>query len=182
MAVRFTVLASGSAGNAIVVQPGGCGVLFDAGLRRDILQQRLEKAGLAGLPLAGLVLTHTHGDHWNEGVLSWLARQGVPLFCHPSHQLVLGRAAGFREMQQAGLVRTYATGEEFAPGPGLRAWPIPVSHDGGATFAFRVEGPADLFGSAAVVGIATDLGIWEEELAVRLGSQVFAGLGGCLVV
>ncbi len=168
MGLRFTVLASGSAGNASVIQAGASAILIDAGLQRSLLLERLERAGLARAPIAGLVLTHTHGDHWNDSALSWLAGLGLPLYCHPSHHTVLSRSAGFRGLLAAGLVRAYASGEAFAACPGLTVTPHPVRHDGGATFAFRVEGQADLFGETSVLGLATDLGVWEEPLAELL--------------
>jgi phosphoribosyl 1,2-cyclic phosphodiesterase len=163
--MRFTVLASGSAGNASVLQSGPSALLIDAGLNRTLLTGRLEEAGLSQAPLSAVVLTHTHSDHWNDSALNWLAGRSLTLFCHPSHHTVLSRSAAFRTMLEAGLVRPYTTGEAFEPCPGVRATPSPVRHDGGATFAFRFEGPADLFGSAPVLGLATDLGVWEEPLA-----------------
>ena len=166
--MRFTVLASGSSGNANVVQAGGSAVLIDAGLAPRILEERLALVGLAGVPLEGMLLTHTHGDHWNDAALSWLGERGASLFCHPSHHTVLSRSAGFRRLLEAGRVRAYATGEEVELAPGLRGKPHPVRHDGGATFAFRIVGPGDLFGDAPVLGLATDLGVWDESLAEAL--------------
>ena len=168
MGLRFTVLASGSAGNASVAQTSSSAVLIDAGLAPRLLEERLALVGLSSLPLSGMLLTHTHGDHWNDAALGWLHERGAALFCHPSHHTVLGRSAAFRCMLEAGRVRPYATGEEVELAPGLRARPHPVRHDGGATFAFRIEGPADLFGSAPVLGLATDLGVWDAGLADAL--------------
>jgi phosphoribosyl 1,2-cyclic phosphodiesterase len=165
MELRFTVLASGSSGNCSVLQSGASAILIDAGLQRPGLLGRLEKAGLADVPLAGMVLTHTHGDHWNDSALSWLAGQGVPLYCHPSHHTALARSAGFRSLLKAGMVHGYSSGETFEPCPGMSFTPHPVRHDAGATFAFRVESPPDLFGASAILGLATDLGMWEEALA-----------------
>jgi hypothetical protein len=39
-----------------------------------------------------------------------------------------------------------------------------VRHDGGETFGFRLDGPPDLFGRAAGIGYAADLGTWDEAL------------------
>ncbi|MBY0232054.1 MAG: MBL fold metallo-hydrolase, partial [Gemmataceae bacterium] len=166
--MRFTVLASGSAGNASVVQAGGSAVLIDAGLQPRLLEERLGMVGLAGAPLSCAVLTHTHGDHWNDAALSWLHERGAGLVCHPSHQPSLERSAGFRRMLEAGSVRFYASGEAVELAPGLKGRPHPVRHDSGATFAFRLEGPGDLFGSAAALGLATDLGVWDPSLAEAL--------------
>jgi phosphoribosyl 1,2-cyclic phosphodiesterase len=168
MGLRFTVLASGSAGNVNVLHSAASAILLDVGLQRSVLLERLASAGLAHVRINSLVLTHTHGDHWNDSALAWLYDQNASLFCHPSHHLVLSRSSAFRGLVNDGRVKDYAAGVEFSPAPGMRALPIPVRHDGGATFAFRIEGPADLFGAASVVGHATDLGTWDEELADHL--------------
>src|SRR3954454_8119433 len=85
MGLRFTVLASGSAGNCSLVQSDTGAVLLDAGLAPRVLLERLELAGQPAAVVQGMLLTHTHGDHWNDAVLTWLADRRLPLFCHPSH-------------------------------------------------------------------------------------------------
>jgi phosphoribosyl 1,2-cyclic phosphodiesterase len=62
--MRITVLASGSRGNATLIEAGGTTVLVDAGLAPKELRARAEAA--RGRPLEridALVLTHAHGDH-----------------------------------------------------------------------------------------------------------------------
>jgi phosphoribosyl 1,2-cyclic phosphodiesterase len=116
-----------------------------------------------------MLLTHTHTDHWNDRILGWLARRKLPLFCHPEHHPALGRdSAAFARLLKAGLVRSFQPGEALALAPNLRCLPVAVRHDSGATFAFRLEGPADLFGRAAAVGYASDLGTWNDELVEHL--------------
>src|SRR5262249_32611360 len=43
--------------------------------------------------------------------------------------------------------------------------PLPVRHDGGATFGFRLEAAPDLFGRATCLAYAADLGCWDDALA-----------------
>jgi hypothetical protein len=45
---------------------------------------------------------------------------------------------------------------------------LPLRHDGGATFGFRLEGAADLLGWRSAIGYVADLGCWDEELANHL--------------
>src|SRR5829696_1948206 len=158
MTLRFTVLASGSAGNATLVQADGFGVLLDAGLGPKQFSERLQEAGLSWANVQAMLLSHTHSDHWNDRTLDWLARRGLPLYCHPGHHAVLNRyATAFARMSSAGLVRTFTPGEPLALSPGLRVLPLPVRHDSGETFGFRLDGPGDLFGRAVSVGYASDL-------------------------
>ena len=170
MTLRYTVLASGSGGNASLIQSGGFGVLLDAGLGPKDLTNRLKEAGHTPDCVQAMLLTHTHTDHWNGSVLTWLSRRHIPLYCHPSHHEVLSRYSGkgFAKLQAAGLLRSFAANEEFLLGPGLRCRALPIRHDAGATFGFRLDGPPDLFGASSAIGYAADLGTWDDHLAAAL--------------
>lgn len=166
MTLRFTVLASGSGGNASLVQTDSFGLLLDGGLGVKDLTARLRLAGHGIGCVHGMLLTHTHTDHWNDSLFSHLARRGLPLWCHPGHHAVLSRySKGFAKLLDANLVRAFAAHEEFRPALGLRCRPLPIRHDGGPAFGFRLEGPPDLFGRAAALAYAADLGTWDDELA-----------------
>ncbi|MFQ3594121.1 MAG: MBL fold metallo-hydrolase, partial [Gemmataceae bacterium] len=164
MSVRFTVLASGSAGNASLVQTDDGSILLDGGLQPRTLLERLTSRNLASLSIRAMLLTHTHGDHWNDALLGWLADGERLLYCHPSHHIKLSRSAHFRRLLDAKLVRDYEAEKGLDLPAGLRAVPIPLRHDGGATFGFRLQGPANLFGEAVVLGYAADLGVWDDRL------------------
>src|SRR5438105_12739746 len=169
MTARFTVLASGSTGNACLLQAGGSGLLIDCGLGPRRLAERLAACDLAWRHVHAAVLTHTHSDHWHEATLAHLARLGVPLYCHPAHDDYLGDASpAFAELLAAGRVRSYDPAADFAPAPGVTCRPLPVPHDGGPTFGFRFEAAGGLFGPAWAVGYAADLGCWDEALARAL--------------
>ena len=45
---------------------------------------------------------------------------------------------------------------------------MPLRHDGGGSFGFRLEGGRDLFGRAAALGYVADLGCWDDDLAAGL--------------
>lgn len=165
MTIRFTLLASGSAGNAALAQSGTFGVLLDAGLSVKELTSRLRLAGLGWEHVGAMLLTHTHSDHYSDSALAALARRGLPLYCHPAHHAVLERTtASFAKLLKAGLVCSFEGNEEWRVGP-FRCRALPVRHDSGAAFGFRLDGPTDLFGRGAAVGYAADLGTWDEELA-----------------
>ena len=63
MAVRFTVLASGSGGNASFLEAGDFGLLLDIGLGPRQLAKRLAAAGAGWSRVRAVLLTHTHSDH-----------------------------------------------------------------------------------------------------------------------
>ena len=78
-AVRMTVLASGSKGNATVVSAGGTSLLVDAGLSCRELVRRMVLAGEDPAGLTAILITHEHLDH--VAGLAVLARKlGIPVF------------------------------------------------------------------------------------------------------
>jgi phosphoribosyl 1,2-cyclic phosphodiesterase len=116
-----------------------------------------------------VLLTHTHSDHWKETTLLHLHRYKIPLWCHDGHHTVLRTYSdGFLALHAAGLVRSFEPNEDFDLCPHLRCRALPVRHDGGATFGFRLEGFGDLFGHGGAIGYVADLGCWDEELAAQL--------------
>ena len=169
MTARFTVLASGSTGNAYLLQADGAGVLIDFGVGPRRLGRRLAACGLAWRDVHAVLLTHTHSDHWHEATLAQLADLGVLLFCHQAHCDYLTTASRtFGTMVASGKVRGYESGADFGVVPGIACQPIPVSHDCGPTFGFRFEGADGLYGPDWAVGFAADLGCWDDGIARAL--------------
>src|SRR5579871_4241712 len=106
--MRFTVLASGSSGNASLVQTAGFGVLIDVGLGPRQIASRLAQIGLSWSAVQAVLLTHTHSDHWKETTLLQLHRYKIPLWCHAGHHTVLRTYSdGFLALHGADLVRSF---------------------------------------------------------------------------
>src|SRR5437773_1285760 len=169
MAMHFTVLASGSSGNASLLEADGFGVLIDAGLGPRQLAQRLAAVGRSWRRVQAVVLTHTHGDHWRGRTFAYLARHGIPLYCHCEHvNGLVAESAAFRDLADLNLVRFYEPDVTIAVGPSLRLRPFAVSHDGGATCGFRFDGPADFFGAGWALAYLADLGAWPDALLASL--------------
>src|SRR5580692_11674699 len=105
MTVRFSVLASGSSGNACLLEAHGFGLLLDAGLGPRLLASRLSAIGANWSAIHAVVLTHTHADHWNDRTFNHLIRPRIPLYCHALHHAPLRQASpAFFELRGAGLV------------------------------------------------------------------------------
>jgi phosphoribosyl 1,2-cyclic phosphodiesterase len=167
--VRFTVLASGSAGNASLVQVDNFGLLIDIGLGPRQIADRLHQIDQSWSAVQAVVLTHTHSDHWKDATLSFLNRRQIPIYCHAGHLPVLQKyGSASTEMESAGLLRPFEENQELILSPGLRCRPLRVRHDSGPTFGFRVEGPPDLFGGAVALAYAADLGCWDDDLVDQL--------------
>ncbi len=160
MGLRFSVLASGSSGNASLIEADGFGVLIDAGLGPRLLGSRLTAIDRTWPNVHAVVLTHTHADHWKERTFSQLLRLGIPLYCHHDHHQSLRMASSmFADLHRAQLVRDYEPGQPLRLSPALTCIPLAVSHDD-TTCGFRFEASADLFGQPLAVGYAADLGCW----------------------
>ncbi|HEX8846412.1 MAG TPA: MBL fold metallo-hydrolase [Pyrinomonadaceae bacterium] len=61
--MKFTVLGSGSTGNAILIAAGETRVLVDAGLSAREMVRRLTSVGCDPSQLDGVIVTHEHSDH-----------------------------------------------------------------------------------------------------------------------
>ncbi|HEY4553275.1 MAG TPA: MBL fold metallo-hydrolase [Bacillaceae bacterium] len=63
MTMQFSVLASGSSGNAIYVENGEHSFLVDAGLSCKQIDGLFEQIGRSPADLDGILVTHEHSDH-----------------------------------------------------------------------------------------------------------------------
>lgn len=171
MTMEFTVLGSGSAGNASFVRADGFGVLIDVGFGPRQMESRLRSAGLTWEHVQAVLLTHTHGDHWNERTLARLAAAQIPLYCHRHHErYLLDLSPAFAALVVNKLVHHYEPGEPIALTPELSCLPFRLHHDSVMTCGFRFEGPGDLYGQSAALGYCADLGTWDQELVELLAN------------
>lgn len=145
--MQFSVLGSGSRGNATVVTNGETHLLVDAGFSRAETRRRLDLCGLATRDLAAIVLTHEHGDHV-RGAGALARADDIPLW------MTAGTRGGMGRILRGGeAVRDFRPGHEFRVG-GLTVRPFATLHDAAEPVAAVVEDPA----TGLRLGIATDLG------------------------
>ncbi|AQQ54908.1 MBL fold metallo-hydrolase [Planococcus lenghuensis] len=79
--MRFSVLASGSSGNAIYVESGGRSFLVDAGLSGRKMETLFQAIGKNMRDLDGVLVTHEHSDHIKG--LGIIARKyGLPIYAN----------------------------------------------------------------------------------------------------
>ena len=79
--MRFSVLASGSSGNAIYIENEEHNFLVDAGLSGKKMESLFEEIGRSMKQLDGIFVTHEHGDHIKG--LGVIARKyGVPIYAN----------------------------------------------------------------------------------------------------
>lgn len=172
MTARFTVLASGSSGNAALLEAGGFGLLIDCGLHPRFLSGRLAAIGASWEKVDAVIITHTHTDHWKDATLAQCRSRRTPVYAHPAHFDHMNAVAeSFGPLRAANLTRTYTAGQTLDLAPGLTCRPVWVSHDAEPTFAFRFDFDDGGTGPAWAVGYASDLGVGSDELV-----NLFAGV------
>jgi phosphoribosyl 1,2-cyclic phosphodiesterase len=152
-ACRVTVLASGSAGNAVLLESNGDCLLVDAGLSADAIERSLAAAGVAATALSAILLTHEHEDHARGA--GPLGRTGIPVYANAATIAAAGAALA------GASVRTFDTGCPFEAGR-FTATAFPVAHDAAEPVGFAIES------GGRRVAIATDLGKTDDVLDVHL--------------
>lgn len=166
MPLRFTVLGSGSGGNASLLETDGHSLLVDAGLGPRQISARLATVGASWAQVRAVLLTHTHSDHWKEPTFTHLCRHRIPLYCHAGHHPMLqAYSTAFAAMQAEGLVFGYGEDKDLLIGPSIRCRPLELRHDGGRTFGFRFEGIAEPENTSWAMAYLADLGSWNTALA-----------------
>lgn len=159
--LRFRSLASGSSGNATLIE-GSDGlhrtrVLVDCGLGLRQLIARLAVEGIGPADLDGIFITHEHGDHIGCAPML-VARYGVPLWTSAG----TAQYAAFAGLESAlNLVRD---GQLFAIG-GIQFHPFTVPHDAREPLQLRCTD------GDRVLGLMTDIG--------HVTGHALAALAGC---
>jgi phosphoribosyl 1,2-cyclic phosphodiesterase len=143
--MRLFVLGSGSRGNCFGVESDGVALLLDAGFSAREIERRAEAVGLELGRIAGIALTHEHGDH-AIGAPRLARRLGVPVLTAPGTWTRLVRRMPLATHRGIGLQAPL----EIGP---FRVRACPTSHDAAEPLALAVQ-VADGTG----IGVAYDLG------------------------
>jgi phosphoribosyl 1,2-cyclic phosphodiesterase len=160
---RFTVLASGSGGNASLLHLGDFGLLIDAGIGPRVLARRLAEVGASWQHIHAILLTHTHSDHWSERTMQEAASRQLPLICHPAHFHDLApRSEAMVELHRKGQLVFYES-NPLEIQRRLRVCPIPLCHDSDPTFGFRIDGDPHESQEGFSIGYLADLGCWQDS-------------------
>lgn len=146
MAVRFTILGSGSGGNCAYLESGETRLLIDAGFSARQIRERLASIGRAPEGLSGILITHEHGDHIQGlGVLA--GKLGVPVYANR-----LTREAIEHQFPQARIAFTVFETGSFFPIGDVEVRTFSVPHDAMDPVGFV------LGTTAGDLGFLTDLG------------------------
>lgn len=91
--MRFSVLSSGSRGNACYVETASTRILIDAGLSCREIVRRLNGLGIESEEIDALLITHEHTDHI-QGAGPLARRLDIPLYLNSSTYREAGKRLG----------------------------------------------------------------------------------------
>ncbi len=152
--MRFSILGTGSSGNAALLITEGARVLVDAGFSARRLEQLLEPLGESLGRIDAVFLTHEHGDHC-AGIEGLVKK-------HP-HIRLFANAATARAVQNSLPQRAdwqlFQTGSRFQFRD-LQIESFAVPHDAQEPVGFRFTSghDGDLFSPRRSLALFTDLG------------------------
>lgn len=141
MSLRFCSLASGSRGNALLVESADTLILLDCGVSLRILDDRMRAVGRSPEDIDAILITHEHSDHIS-GLPTLLRRVQRPVWS--TH----GTAKSLSDLQDHRIVRY---GADFTVGD-IRVHPFPVPHDAREPAQYRFEA------AGLHLGVMTDTG------------------------
>ncbi|MDO4797386.1 MAG: MBL fold metallo-hydrolase [Coriobacteriales bacterium] len=164
--MHLYVLASGSKGNAAVVEGPHGSVLIDCGLSRKRLHERADEVGCNLANVVAVLLTHEHGDH-TGGLTVLFNHFGGPVYT------TAGTASGRRHL--ANLPFTLVDHDQTLEVAGMRVRAFPTSHDvcDPMCFRFEVPSPDDPLHPRDAIGWVTDTGfVTDEAIEALYGCRI----------
>lgn len=156
--LRFSLLGSGSSGNAILFASQEAKILIDNGLSFKELHRRCGAIGLSLEGLDGVFVTHEHSDHVaGVGVLA--RKTGVPIYMTEATHRALGPGVG-----EIPTVHYFESGETVCIRD-MEVSSFGIPHDAADPVAFTVTA------CGAKAGLATDLGHVSHLVRERLSGS-----------
>ena len=142
--IRFASLGSGSAGNALLVESGATCLMLDCGFGLRETVARLHRLERQPADLAGILVTHEHGDHLG-GVFRLARKYALPVW------MTHGTWVASREVEARLDLRLIDSHRSLTIGE-LEVQPFPVPHD--------AREPVQYVFSNALrrLGVLTDIG------------------------
>jgi phosphoribosyl 1,2-cyclic phosphodiesterase len=150
VAVRLTILGSGSGGNCAYLETDETRILIDAGFSLRQIRARLASIGRTPECLTGILVTHEHGDHI-QGLAALSEACHIPVFCNrPTLEAIEFRS----ETNLDG--RLFITGASFELGD-ISVETFTIPHDAQDPVGFMLHTPEGKIGFLTDLGHATKL-------------------------
>ncbi len=147
--MRVCLLASGSRGNATLIEAAGCRLLIDAGLSAREIDRRLREIDLDADALDALLITHEHHDHVS-GIGPLARRHQIPVYIVPETAAAISRLGAIADL------RYFSAGERFSLG-NLDITSFSTTHDAVDPVGFVIDSAEGRIGYATDLGLSTRL-------------------------
>jgi phosphoribosyl 1,2-cyclic phosphodiesterase len=157
MAVRFTVLSSGSTGNGMVVQSGEVKLLIDVGFSAKKMEALMQERDVAASELDAILVTHEHSDHI-KGLGALARKYDLPIYANEKTWEELDRQIGQIAESNKRVMET-GTMQDFGT---LKVESFGISHDAAEPVGYCFyEGEQKL-------SLATDLGYMSSKVKEKI--------------
>ncbi len=163
--MRFTVLGSGSTGNAVLISSEKTNVLVDAGMSAREILRRLGEVGVGHTQLDGILITHEHGDHAG-GLRVLMSSVDCPVFIsRPTEDSYYDTRAGGQNGDSESSKRRAALRDRTVEIESTREFrigdidfePFSVPHDAADNFGFAAKKDGVKVATLMDFGHITDL-------------------------
>lgn len=158
--MKYSILASGSTGNALYVETERIRVLVDAGLSGKRLEKLFQTVGVDPSTLDAILITHEHSDHV-KGLGVFARRYNLPVYTNEATWSELPAGVGEIPLEQQHLFPTSSTLELGD----LTIDSFPVSHDAAEPMGFCFHS------KEGRLGLVTDTGY--------INSRIVDKVAGC---
>ncbi|MBV9180579.1 MAG: MBL fold metallo-hydrolase [Acidobacteria bacterium] len=162
MGVSVCVLASGSRGNAAVIESSKARLLVDAGISCRETYKRLRSQNLDPQSISAILITHEHADHVH-GLNTLVKKWKGPVYMTGATYQAWSRALRdeLGEVAKLKKIEVFSAGRSFQIAD-ITVTPFTIPHDAvdPVGFTFCAEG--------AKVAIATDLGYMPASVCDHL--------------
>jgi phosphoribosyl 1,2-cyclic phosphodiesterase len=169
MPLSAQILGSSSGGNCTLIWQGRKALLVDFGFGPRFIEEGLAGQGLGWQDLAGVLVTHTHGDHVDPFTMKKMANEHIPVIAPSSVIHSLKKRLGGSRAAVGGIFEPLPKSGGREAGPfQIAAFEVPHDAPGGC-FGYRVRVRGE--GGERQIAIATDLGFADNGLPMEFAGS-----------
>lgn len=147
--LRFSVLGSGSSGNATLVSSGTTHLLIDLGLSARRIAQSLTALDIDPANLHGILISHEHTDHVS-GIPVLLKKLAIPVYTTPATAAAIPCNGTTVNFQPFDASQSFEIGD-------ILVEPVAISHDAGDPCGFILSSGGVRLAHITDLGALTNL-------------------------
>jgi phosphoribosyl 1,2-cyclic phosphodiesterase len=157
MGLRFSILSSGSTGNATVVGNDDVKILIDAGLSAKRIEQLLQEREVSAKEFDAILVTHEHSDHI-KGLGAVARKYDLPIYANEKTWEELNKQIGVIAEDKQCVIETGATLEIGS----IQIQSYGISHDAAEPVGYCI------YDGEEKLSLATDLGYMSGKVKEQI--------------